>query len=119
MGRYYSGDINGKFWFALQSSDAASRFGGLEYEPAFLQYYFDETHLEEVQAELKRIEDTLGDKMETITKFFEDNMGYNDAMLKVANIEIDELKEYADYGLGKKIEQCIIENGKCSFDAEL
>jgi hypothetical protein len=26
MGRYYSGDIDGKFWFALQSSDCADRF---------------------------------------------------------------------------------------------
>jgi hypothetical protein len=27
MGRYYSGDIQGKFWFAVQSSDDASAFG--------------------------------------------------------------------------------------------
>jgi hypothetical protein len=28
MGRYYTGDIEGKFWFAIQSSDDASFFGG-------------------------------------------------------------------------------------------
>ena len=27
MGRYYDGDINGKFMFAVQSSSAADRFG--------------------------------------------------------------------------------------------
>ena len=27
MGRYYSGDIEGKFWFAIQSSDDADYFG--------------------------------------------------------------------------------------------
>ena len=27
MGRYYWGDIEGKFWFAVQSSDDASNFG--------------------------------------------------------------------------------------------
>jgi hypothetical protein len=27
MGRYYTGDIEGKFAFAVQSSDAADRFG--------------------------------------------------------------------------------------------
>ena len=27
MGRYYSGDIKGKFWFAIQSSRDASHFG--------------------------------------------------------------------------------------------
>ena len=36
MGRYYTGDIEGKFWFALQSSNAASRFGGVESEPAYI-----------------------------------------------------------------------------------
>lgn len=119
MGRYYSGDIEGKFWFALQSSDAASRFGGIESEPQFIQYYFDEDHLEEVQNELKSIEDRLGDKMAIIDKFFEDNMGYNDEMLGKAGISKAELIDYADYGLGKKIEQCIIDNGSCQFDAEL
>ena len=33
MGRYYSGDIEGKFWFALQSSDAADRFGVVGTQP--------------------------------------------------------------------------------------
>ena len=27
MGRYYNGDINGKFWFAVQNSNCADRFG--------------------------------------------------------------------------------------------
>ena len=54
MGRYYTGDIEGKFWFALQSSNAASRFGGVESEPAYINYYFDEDHLEEVEAEIKK-----------------------------------------------------------------
>lgn len=119
MGRYYSGDIEGKFWFALQSSNAASRFGGEEIEPNYIQYYFDEDHLKEVQAELKRIEDTLGDKLQKIDDFFEKNNGYNDEMLDEAGISRAELSDYADYGLGKQIEQCIIDNGSCSFDAEL
>ena len=40
MGRYYSGDIEGKFWFAVQSSDDADNFG-VEGDSAFLNYYFD------------------------------------------------------------------------------
>lgn len=119
MGRYYSGDINGKFWFALQSSDAASRFGGYASEPQYIYYNFYEEHLEDVQAELKRIEDKLGDKMAIIDKFFQDNEFYNDKMLEDAGISRAELSDYADYGLGKQIEQCIIENGQCSFEAEL
>ena len=27
MGRYYTGDIEGKFWFGIQSSNSADRFG--------------------------------------------------------------------------------------------
>ena len=119
MGRYYSGDIDGKFWFAVQSSNAADRFGSTGHEPNYIEYYFDESHLEDVQAELKRIEDELGDKMQVITKFFEENNGYNDEMLEKADITRVELSEYADYGLGKKIEQCIIDFGQCEFTAEL
>ena len=119
MGRYYSGDIDGKFWFAVQSSNAADRFGSTGCEPNYIEYYFDEGDLEKVQAELKRIEDKLGDKMQVIDKFFEENYGYNDDMLVSAGITRSELSEYADYGLGKKIEQCIISTGQCEFTAEL
>ena len=36
MGRYYNGDIEGKFWVAVQPSDAAARFGGRNYEPSYI-----------------------------------------------------------------------------------
>lgn len=119
MGRYYSGDINGKFWFALQSSEAASRFGVDYTEPNYVLYNFEEEHLEGVQEELKRIENKLGDKMAILDKFFQDNEFYNDKMLEDAGITREELSDYADYGLGKQIEECIIDNGCCSFEAEL
>ena len=56
MGRYYSGDIEGKFWFALQSSDAADRFGVVGTQPNVLNYYFDESDLEAVEEEIANIE---------------------------------------------------------------
>jgi hypothetical protein len=31
MGRYYNGDVNGKFMFAVQDSNAHERFGAVEY----------------------------------------------------------------------------------------
>jgi hypothetical protein len=119
MGRYYSGDIEGKFWFAVQSSNAADRFGSIGYEPSYIEYNFYEEHLEDVQAELKRIEDKLGDKMQVIDKFFEENISYSDEKLEKVGITPFELSEYADYGLGKQIEQCIIRTGHCEFTAEL
>jgi hypothetical protein len=119
MGRYYSGDIEGKFWFAVQSSDAADRFGLQGYEPNFIQYYFEEEDLEAVETEIKAIEEKLGDKLKVIEKFFEDKNGYNNKMLEEAGITKEELSEYADLGLGIEIRDCIKENGACSFDAEI
>ena len=118
MGRYYSGDIEGKFWFALQSSDCADRFGVSGYQPSVLNYYFDEDNLEDVEEEIARIEQNLGDKIKVIDDFFESKNGYNDEMLAEAGISKHELSEYADLGLGKKIRDCIKENGSCSFEAE-
>ena len=41
MGRYYNGDIEGKFWFGVQDSDDASFFGGEKVEPNYIEYYFE------------------------------------------------------------------------------
>jgi hypothetical protein len=119
MGRYYSGDIEGKFWFAVQSSNAADRFGQMGTEPNFIQYYFDEEDLEEVEAEIKRIEESLGDKKKILDDFFDSVYGYTDNQIEALGVSKAELSEYADLGLGIKIRDCIKENGSCSFDAEL
>lgn len=117
MGRYYSGDIDGKFWFAVQSSDAADRFGRSGYYS--LHYNFEADSLDEVESEIAEIETKLGDKLHTLDKFFEENNGYNDKMLKAIGITEADLSEYADLQLGKKIATCLIENGSCQFEAEL
>lgn len=120
MGRYYSGDINGKFWFAVQSSNAASRFGGTESEPQFIEYYFDkEDDLESVEAEIKDIETTLGDKLKVIEDFFSKYNTYNDGMLEEIGISRNDLSDYADLKLGIQIRDCIKDKGYCSFNAEL
>ena len=120
MGRYYSGDIEGKFWFGLQSSDAASRFGGQEFEPQYISYHFNkEEHLEELESEIGRIEDSLGNNKGIIDDFFSKTNSYNDKMLEDANITNEMLSDYADLDLGIKIRDYIIENDECNFDAEL
>ena len=124
MGRYYSGDIEGKFWFAVQNSGDASFFGGQESEPSYLQYYFNEDDLVDVNAGLMTCKKELGDFKKKLDKFFEKNAGYSDEML-VKELEIREekikdlLKWYARLELGEKIKKCIVENKECSFDAEL
>ena len=41
MGRYYDGDIEGKFWFAVQSSDDGEHFGCTECGSNVIEYYLD------------------------------------------------------------------------------
>jgi len=119
MGRYYSGDIDGKFWFAVQSSNSADRFGVTGYAPEYLEYNFVDSDKEGVQRELKKIEQSLGDQLEKMDAFFEKHGSYNDEMLTEDGINISKLSDYADYRLGKKILNCLEEKGYCEFTAEL
>ena len=130
MGRYYNGDIEGKFWFAVQSSNAPARFGAQEYEPSYINYYFDEEQLEEVEEELDRIHKNMQGNIEKLDEFFKQNNGYNDQMIidfylarydeTINEEEVkDMLVEYADYELGNQIANCIKENGECSINCEL
>jgi hypothetical protein len=119
MGRYYSGDIQGKFWFALQSSDAASRFGGEEFEPQYIEYFFGEEHLDAVNKEIKNIQESLGDKIKVLEDFFKTGQGYNDKTLEELGVTHKELNDYADLGMGIQIRDCIEGSGSCSFQAEL
>lgn len=118
MGRYIVGDIEYKFWFAVQSSNAADRFGVTGCEPSVLHYYFDADNLEDVEQEIKNIEDTLGEKLKIIEDFFDSHNGYTNDQLTEFNITQDELSDYADLQLGRQIRDCIKETGQCSFEAE-
>ena len=119
MGRYYNGDINGKFWFAVQSSEAPSRFGGQIYEPAYIAYHFDEDHLDEVKNEIDAIELKLGENKKVLDDFFKDRNGYTDDELSKIGITKEMLVDYADLGLGIKIKERLEEDGCCEFQAEI
>ena len=81
MGRYYNGDIEGKFWFAVQSSDDADFFG-VEGYSAYLNYHFDKDDMTTIDKGIKTCIDTLGSWKEKLDKFFKENNGYNDEMLE-------------------------------------
>lgn len=124
MGRYYTGDIEGKFWFAIQSSDAADRFGVTGCEPSSIEYWFSEEDLGAVEAELATIKDTIGDEnMKAIDYFFDTTNSYNDTIMEENGLSVElwntHSSDYADYRLGIKIRDCIKESGQCSFNAEL
>ncbi len=117
MGRYYDGDIEGKFWFGVQSSSAADRFGS-EGTCGYLDYYFDEEELPTVEAEIKSIEDSIDEK-NIESYLYGEKGGYTNETLEQNGITQVQLSDYADLLLGRKIRDCIKENGECNFTAEL
>jgi hypothetical protein len=119
MGRYYSGDIDGKFWFAVQPSNSADRFGVTGHVPEYIDYNFDEEDKQGVEEELKRIEKALGEDLQKLENFFNANTSYSDDMLTENGIDSRKLRDYADYKLGQKILDCLEEYGQCQFTAEL
>lgn len=113
MGRYYNGDINGKFTFAIQSSDAANRFGALGEQPPYLQYEFDESHIPIIEKEIDKIKNRIN--IENYAKYEKAGSQHKEE----SGITKERQKEYADYHLGKQILNCLKENGTCWFEAEL
>lgn len=119
MGRYYSGMIEGKFWFALQSSTAADRFGVPYSEPSFVEYYYTQDNLKGVEDEIQAIRDVLLNKEKILDDFFSEAGGYTDEDITNLGVSKSDLSDYADLKLGIKIRDCIKEEGYCAFDAEL
>ena len=117
MGRYYNGDIEGKFWVAVQPSDAAARFGGRNYEPAYIEFYFDDQDLPKLKEELDAIEQS--DSFENTKEFFENRSLYNDEDARANNVSEEDIRNFADYQLGVKIRDSIKDIGQCQFSAEL
>ena len=116
MGRYYTGDIEGKFLFAIQSSDAADRFGVSGSQPS-LFYYFDDSNLSDVEDELRNIAKNLGEKLIKIRHLW--NHSFCNEDMKRLGISENDLGEFADFELGLKIRRCIKQQGYCEFEAEL
>jgi hypothetical protein len=119
MGRYYTGDIEGKFWVAVQSSDDADYFKCA----SFLAYDFNEDDIPTIEEDIKNCLAGLGKNKAKLDAFFETHEGYNDDMLVEAgfrkNKVKDLLKSYARLELGTKILNCVKERGSCFFNAEL
>jgi hypothetical protein len=132
MGRYYSGDIEGKFWFGVQSSDDANYFGGVEVEVEdeeseevmSMEYFFEKEDLEDINAGIKECLDGLGEAKQKIDGYFETRSGYNDiTMSEELGISVEKLRDnltlYARLRLGNQIKECVEKRGKCYFTADL
>lgn len=117
MGRYYSGDIEGKFMFAVQPSDAPERFYARQEEPTEIQYV---VYYEDINKVRKAVDSINKDSILRVSKMFDDVSGYNDNTLKKYNVSEYDLREYADYQLGLQIlEYLEEEQSDCVIYAEL
>jgi len=124
MGRYYSGDIEGKFRFGVQQSDDASFFGGEENHPSYLEYYFDETHKKSIEAGIAKCHGALRGYETKLADCLKNDALHSDrdvaAALGVSTQELQRLYVWcARLELGEKIRKCVGKNGSCSFEAEL
>lgn len=124
MGRYYNGDIEGKFWFGIQPSNDADNFGVIGTQPNYLDYYFTKEDLGKINKGIALCKRNLGEYEKKLDTFFEKEGGYNDEMLmKELRINKKEkltflLENYARLELGTKIKKCVDKKGECSFSAE-
>jgi hypothetical protein len=123
MGRYYVGDIEGKFWFGVQDSNDASFFGGQESEPGYLQYYFVADDKADIVKGIARCKEELGDYKQKIDSYMDSHEWYNEEVMVADGFPKDKVHELlkwrARLELGEKILQCVNEKGECSFQAEL
>lgn len=134
MGRYYRGDIEGKFWFAVQSSDDADYFGGVcneDEDEELLEYSFNTDDLPAINEGVDRCLEILGDKKEIIDSYFApggdgvdsyspDHLAQKLGFEKERDPECMKIMEnYARLILGMKIKECVERTGQCVFDAEI
>ena len=112
MGRYYSGDVEGKFWFAVQPSDIHEQFGAEKQEPSFVDYIIENGP--QVLEGLEALECKLGAYLEVAHQFFEHNISYmeEDFMefaqacgmnCKSAEVAKQVIRDYADWTSGIQV----------------
>ena len=120
MGRFYTGDINGRLQIALQPTRFIDCFGVEGEDPSELYYYYEEKHLPKIKAVVEEAEKELGANKEKLETFFKDHDMYKDEQL-VKFLGLDKgktksmLKLYERCLIGTKIIKCIEENGSCDF----
>jgi hypothetical protein len=128
MGRYYSGDIKGKFWCGFQESYDADFFGVKGTVPDYIEYCFEKENLPDIKNGVNTCIKELKPYKDEITRFFskggEGYEGYNKEML-AKSLKVDKrkaeslLKWYARLELGQKILKQVKKEGSCYFEAEL
>lgn len=92
MGRYCSGDIEGKFWFAVQASDDADFFGSEGQVPNYLEYYFDDDGIGSINDGIAKCLEALGDNKSKLDAYFALQEPWNEeSVAKATKIPINPL----------------------------
>ncbi len=121
MGRYYSGDIDGKFMFAVQPSKAGERFFAKETEPEYIEYEISRDDYSKIIEELEKIKSS-GSVDRVQDMFDKTDYGWNDTIQKENGVSDEDLSEYADYQLGMKVKVWFDQNQEdnyLNFTAEI
>jgi hypothetical protein len=123
MGRYYTGDIEGKFWFAVQDSDDADFFGSTG-QASHLNYYFNQDNLKDIAKGIEVCKKELGEWKQKLDDFFKNKNCYGDNELTdqlglKKDDQLPLLQWYARLELGEQIHECVVKNGSCGFEAEI
>ena len=126
MGRYYSGDIEGKMWFAVQDSNDWDYFGKEGNYPERLEYYYEKEDLPEIKKGIENCKKMLGKYKKELDLIFKREQGYNDKELaKCLKIKEDEVKPllewYARLEKGEQLYTFLKQKGHdyCQFEVEL
>ena len=120
MGRYYSGDIEGKFMFAVQPSNAPEIFGAEILDSNYVEYWVERDKLPFVKSQIKKLLKEHGDGINRVKKMYKSERGWNDDIKKEYGVTRDDLEHYANLALGEQIRDYIEENEMdCHITAEL
>jgi len=127
MGRYYYGDIQGKFMFAVQPSDAGERFGAYEIpqEPEFIDYAVCRKSYDNIKKELESI--LKSGAVQRVKHMWQElekigRNGYNDEDREKYGVSSEDMREYADWCMGTEMIDFFDENpdkDQLYFNAEL
>jgi hypothetical protein len=120
MGRYYNGDVEGKFWLGVQPSDAAERFGALE-RSSNIPYGLckDDFDVEELESLIKKAKEEYGldvDKSKATPSG--DLPDVCDTSSVESNKEFYEDGDMADLELGLKLYAALRDEEFITFEAE-
>ncbi len=121
MGRYYEGDIEGKFWFACQSSDDGEFFGAKESNPQFTEYYINTSDLDLVLHGIRECKVNLGDNVRLFHKAYRGGLDEEPLWRTYSKEKQTQLYEwFARLDMGMRILAYMLENPgeDCNFTAE-